>query len=219
MKINKIVLLTVLLALLFSENVISQDKKTIPLPAPDKSGGIPLMAAISKRRSLREFSEQPLPISVLSNLLWAANGVNDQTTGKRTAPSAYNAQEIDIYVSMDDGVYFYQPDTHQLVKVLDEDIQALTGTQKFVQIAPVNLIFVADYSRLDKKKLCDVKKEFFGATDTGFISQNVYLFCASEGLATVVRDWVVREPLNQKLKLRDDQAIILTQTVGYPATE
>ena len=208
-----------MLFVLLSGNLFTQTGENIPLPAPDKSGGIPLMAALSKRRSVREFSSRPIPLSILSNLLWAANGVNDHSTGKRTAPSAYNAQEIDIYVSLKEGAFLYHHDRHQLVQVLDENIQALTGTQDFVAVAPVNLIFVADYSKLREKHLSNNKQAFFGATDTGFISQNIYLFCASEGLATVVRDWVKRDQLHHKLKLRQDQSIILTQSVGYPGTD
>jgi nitroreductase len=128
-----------------------------------------------------------------------------------------NLQEIDIYVALADGLYLFRAEGHVLERVSGEDIRAVTGGQDFVAGAPVNLVFVADYSRMTRGSAAD--KDFYSATDTGFISQNVYLFCASEGLATVVRGWVDREALAKAMGLGEDQKIILAQTVGYPAPE
>jgi len=125
-----------------------------------------------------------------------------------------NWQEIDIYVARKDGLYLYDANKNVLNKILDEDIRGATGGQDFVKDAPINLVFVADYSRMgDSPK---ESKDFYSATDTGFISQNVYLYCTSEGLRTVVRGWVDREKLGKVMKLKENQKIILAQTVGYP---
>jgi SagB-type dehydrogenase family enzyme len=187
----------------------------IVLPEPETDGGKPLMQALSERRTLRSYSPEALPQQTLSNLLWAAFGINRPESGKRTAPSAVNWQEIDIYVSLADGLFLYHPGEHALHPVLPEDIRAATGLQGFVKDAPVNLVFVADYSRMGSASEED--KDFYSAADTGFISQNVYLFCASEGLATVVRGYLDRPVLHETMGLRSDQKIILAQSVGYPS--
>jgi SagB-type dehydrogenase family enzyme len=152
---------------------------------------------------------------MLSNLLWAAFGINRPESGKRTAPSAHNWQEIDIYVALEKGLYLYDPTANVLEPVLDEDIREATGLQSFVGTAPVNLVYVADLERITGDHSDEVKENLAGM-DTGFIGQNVYLFCASEGLATVVRGWVDREKLGEIMGLRDTQRIILAHTVGYP---
>jgi SagB-type dehydrogenase family enzyme len=155
-----------------------------------------------------------LPDQVLSNLLWAAYGINRPDTGKRTSPSAVNWQEIDIYVATADGLYVYHAKTHTLAPLSSGDIRPATGRQDFVKEAPVNLIYVADFSRTGTAPKED--RELYSAADTGFISQNVYLYCASEGLATVVRGSIDRQALARAMKLRPDQKIILAQSVGYP---
>ncbi|HOL71874.1 MAG TPA: SagB/ThcOx family dehydrogenase [Bryobacteraceae bacterium] len=193
--------------LLCAATVPAQDLKPIPLPKPQTEGGKPLMQALKERKSTREFSQQKLSPQVLSNLLWAAFGINRED-GRRTAPTASNRQEIDIYVVMEEGAYRYDPKANQLEPVAKGDLRKATGTQDFVAQAPVNLVYVAD---LAKQKNSD-----WAYADTGFIAQNVYLYCASEGLATVVRGMVPREPLAKALNLRPDQRITLGQTVGYP---
>jgi SagB-type dehydrogenase family enzyme len=192
----------------------SDEQEPIKLPPPQLEGGRPLMQVLRDRSSSRSFTSEKLPDQILSNLLWAAFGINRPDTGKRTAPSAVNWQEIDIYVSTADGVYLYDAKTHALNPIVSGDIRPATGRQDFVREAPVNLIFVADFSRMGSAQRED--KEFYSATDTGFISQNVYLYCASEGIATVVRGSIDRETLAKAMKLRPDQKIILAQSVGYP---
>lgn len=187
--------------------------KEIQLMSPQTDGGRPLMQVLKDRSTSRSFGSEKLPIQVLSNLLWAAFGINRPDSGNRTAPSAMNSQEIDIYVAEADGLYVYDAKAKYLRPILSEDIRALTGRQPFVAEAPLNLIYVADYSRMTKASQED--KDLYSAADTGFISENVYLFCASEGLATVVRGSVDRVALAQAMKLRPDQKIILAQTVGY----
>ena len=193
---------------------VGQELKDVKLPKPRMDGGKPLMQALKERATAREFGDRKLSEQTLSDLLWAACGVNRPESGKRTAPSARNWQEIDIYVAQENGLYLYDAAQNLLKAVLAEDIRAATGTQPFVKTAPLNLIFVSDYARIKDAKEAD--KAMYSATDTGFISQNVYLFCASEGLATVVRGLVDRNALAEKMKLRADQKVVLAQSVGYP---
>ena len=205
------------LILVCSAVSFGQKLKPIKLLKPQTDGGKPLMQVLKARKSSRVFSNKKLPAQILSNLLWAAFGVNRPLTGKtgkRTAPSACNWQEIDIYVALAEGLYLYDAAANTLNPVLAKDIRAAAGRQKFTQDAPVNLIFVTNLTRMGRAK--KEEKKFYSATDTGFISQNVYLFCASEGLATVVLGYVDRLALAKKMGLKPDQKIILTQPVGYP---
>jgi SagB-type dehydrogenase family enzyme len=192
-----------------------QSRDVIALPAAQQWGGRPLLEALKLRRSSREFGADELPAAVLSNLLWAAFGVNRPETGGRTAPSAHDWEEIDVYVAMKSGLYLYDADEHVLKKRLGRDIRASTGLQSFVAEAPVDLVYVADLSRMDEAS-AEEKAQYAGP-DAGFIAQNVYLFCASEGLATVVRGMVDRQALAKLMGLSPQQSIILAQSVGYPA--
>jgi len=191
-----------------------EELKPIPLLKPQLDIGRPRMQVLKDRSSSRSFSTEKLHVQVLSNLLWAAFGINRPDAGKRTAPSARNWQEIDIYVAMADGLYLYDAKNHVLKPVLSGDIRSMTGRQDFVKDAPVNLIYLADFSKKGDATKDD--KEIYSAADTGFISQNVYLFCSSEGLATVVHGAIDREALAKAMKLRPEQKIILAQTIGYP---
>lgn len=183
--------------------------QNIQLPAPQRTGGMPLMEALNARQTQRTFSSKPLSNQQLADLLWAAFGINREN-GKRTAPSAHNKQEIGVYVALPTGLYLYQAQSNTLERILDQDIRAQTGKQPFVKTAPVCLIFVADYDRMK------TEAEFYSATDTGYISQNVYLFCASAGLHTVVLGSVDRAALQAAMKLKPTQHIVLTQPVGLP---
>lgn len=200
--------------LLFTRLTAGEQLKPLQLPAPQTDSGRPLMQVLKDRSTSLSFSSEKLSPQMLSNLLWAAFGVNRPDSGKRTAPSAKNWQEIDIYVAMAEGLYVYEAKTHVLQPVLAGDIRAMTGRQPFAADAPVNLVYVADLGRMDKAS--KEEQDLYSAADTGFISENVYLFCASEGLATVVRGSVDREFLAKAMRLRPDQKIILAQTVGYP---
>jgi SagB-type dehydrogenase family enzyme len=193
---------------------LAQELKPISLPPPQTEGGKPLMQALKDRHTTREFSSEKLSPQVLSNLLWAAFGINRPDTGKRTAPSAMNMQEIDIYVATAEGLYVYDAKGDKLDPVLAEDVRAATGMQPFVKDAPLDLVYVADLAKTGKASAED--KNFYTAADVGFIAQNVYLFCASEGLGVVVRGSVDRAALAKVMKLRSDQKILLGQTVGYP---
>jgi len=185
----------------------------ILLPPPHTEGDMPLMQALKARRSTREFSASPLPVQVLSDLLWAADGVNRPESGKRTAPTAKDMREIFVYVITATGAHIYEPDSHALRKVASGDLRHLTGIQDFAAQATLDLVYVANLDRMDTS---DENKRFYSATDTGFIAQNVYLFCASAGLATVVRASLDRPALAAALGLGAHQQIMLAQTVGYP---
>ena len=188
-------------------------QEVIKLPDPKMEGGMPLLQALKERKSSREFSSEKLPMPVLSNLLWAAWGVN-RPDGHHTAPSASNRQEIDVYVATADGLYLYEAKEHQLRRVLAEDIRATTGTQPFVKDAAVNLVYVADLAKGNRTDPAAI--EFYTGTNAAFLAQNVYLVCASERLATVVRASIDRPALAKAMKLRPDQKIALAQSVGYP---
>ena len=191
----------------------AEELKSIPLPAPQTEGGKPLMQALKQRRTSRDLKPDKLPAQVLANLLWAGFGINRPESEHRTAPSAMNSQEVDLYVALPEGLYVYEAKPHQLKPVLDEDLRAKTSGQPFATNTPVVLIYVANLPRLTK-----AKPDSEGSTppvDTGCITQNIYLYCASEGLATVVYD-LDRAPLAAAMKLRPEQRIILAQAVGYP---
>lgn len=191
----------------------SQVIETIKLPQPQKTGGMPLMEALQKRQSSRIFSAKELSQQQLSNLLWAAFGVN-RSDNKRTAPSARGWNETDIYVVKAEGWYVYNPEQHTLLKMGSQDLREFAGTQDFVKTAPVNLIFVADFNRMSGASEED--KKFYSATDVGFIAQNVYLYCASEGLAVVVRGLIDKDKAREMFRLSENQHVILSQTVGLP---
>ena len=191
---------------------LAQEPKPVQLPAPQTDIGRPLMLALKNRQSTRAFSAEKLPAQVVSNLLWAAFGVNRPDSDKRTAPSAMNWQETDIYVATAEGLYVYDAKAQQLKPVVSGDLRAQTGTQDYVKDAPLDLVYVADLA----KTKASADRDLYVAADVGFIAQNVYLFCASEGLATVVRGSIDRQALSKAMRLRPDQRIILAQTVGYP---
>jgi nitroreductase len=174
---------------------------TIPLPPPNMRGGVPLMKALAERQSSREFDPTPLPEQILSELLWAAAGINRNEHTGRTFPSAMNGQEVDVYVALPAGVYLYQAATHSLQLKKAMDVRRVTGYQDFVDTAPLDLVLVADHSRM--KLVPAAQRESYASVCAGSIAQNVYLYCASAGLAAVIRAWVDRNALSQ--------------TVGKPA--
>ncbi len=189
--------------LLFFANCYAQD---IKLPAPKIDGGMPLMQALNKRQTSRSFSFKELDKQTLSNLLWAANGFN--RSDKRTAPTASNRQELEIYAVMASGSYWYDAKNNTLVQKVKGDIRAVTGKNEFVGGAPLNIIIIADTEKQANKE--------YHYIDAGYISQNIYLFCASEGLSTVVRAMIDREALAKAMKLTDKQVVVVGQTVGFP---
>jgi SagB-type dehydrogenase family enzyme len=206
-------LTVMMMALIISATGCAQDKE-IKLPEPMTTGGMPLMEVLKNRKTAREFSEQKLDNQTLSNLLWAAFGYNRLDEKKRTAPTARNKQEIEIYCAMKDGVYFWEPERNVLTLVAKEDIREITGKQEFVASAPLNLIFVCNNEKFDGA--LDETQRRYAYIDTGYISENVYLYCASAGLATVVRGLFDDAALSKAMQLPGNQWIVITQTVGYP---
>lgn len=184
-----------------------------PTAAPAAASPATLSEAIKNRKSANKFQSQPLPKEKLLDLLWTAWGINRPNSGKRTAPSAGNTQEMDIYVLLADGAYMYDAKQNQLTSVSDQDLRAKAGAAKFKD-APVHLVFVADYA---KYKMGDQsQQELWSAAHTGFIGQNVYLYCAAEGLGARFYAGIDRAALKDSLKLRADQAVVFGQAVGYP---
>lgn len=217
---HKKILLTSAIVLFFLSTSIAADLAPIKLPPPDMKGGKPLMQCLKDRRTDRLFSAKKLPVEVLSNLLWAASGINRPDSGKRTAATALNWQEVDIYVAMEEGLFLYNARTHALEPALKRDLRKYTTVflqpeRLSVAGASVQLIYVADFAKMgfgaDQED-----KILYSAADTGIIVQNVYLYCASEGLVTGVRGMIDRNALGMDMKLRDQQRIILVQAVGYP---
>jgi SagB-type dehydrogenase family enzyme len=191
-----------------------QELVPIQLPKPQLDGGKPLMQALKLRATSRSFSPQSLSLQTIGNLLWAAGGINRPEEKKRTTPSAMNWQEIDLFVVMENGVYFYNPIAHELKPVVSGDFRTLTGNQEFIKEAPLTIVFVADLNRMGKTP--PDKKEPFAWADAAFGSQNVYLFCASEGLATGVRASIDKPALAKAMKLADNQLIVFAMSVGLP---
>ncbi|MBK6347057.1 MAG: SagB/ThcOx family dehydrogenase [Bacteroidales bacterium] len=185
----------------------------IQLSKPDMSSGKLLMTVLNERSSHREFSDRELSPEHLSGLLWAACGINRAETGKRTAPSAMNWQDVQVYVFLKKGIYLYKEEEHKLVLIKEGDHRASAGSQAFVAGAPVNLVYVSDYNRMTKATESD--KTFYSGINTGFISQNVYLYCASEGLNTVVRAYIDRDAVHKLMNLKPEQHVVVAQTVGY----
>ena len=206
--------LTVLLCcLLCSLSTFAADK-VIQLSKPNMQRQGSVMKALADRQSTREYSTKALSNQDLSDLLWAANGINRPQTGKRTAPSAMNKQDVDVYVVMPQGIYLYNAKAHQLDIVAEGDYRAaVAGQQAWVKDAPVSLVLVSDLSRFGASG----KPHFatMGAVDVGIVSQNISLFCASAGLATVPRGSMDAEKLGKALKLTDSQLLVLNQPVGY----
>ncbi len=189
--------------------------KDILLPPPHRNGGMPLMEALSKRVSHRKCSDKSLGLQTVSNLLWAAYGFNRE--GFRTVPSSHNRQEMELYVFLESGVYLYDAGQCRLIHKMDGDHRALTGAQDFVAHVPMNVAFVADTSKITGKTPQGVIETVFA--DTGFISENIYLCAASEGLNTVVRAMFDKEALSKFLGLRTDQIITLVQSIGHPVEQ
>lgn len=195
-----------------SVELAHSEERRLHLPKPERNADA-FLRLLGFRRSARSFLDHELDPQTLANLLWAAFGVSNRE-GYRTAPSARNWREIDIYAALARGVYRFDPFHEDLVEITPLDLRAATGEQEFVGAAPLNLIYVADHDRMSSAS--PNEREFYSAADTGAICQNVYLFCASSGLATVARGLIDRPKLAARMKLRPAQRITLAQTVGYP---
>ncbi len=205
--------LYVFILLIFSVVASAQDLQPIKLLPAQTDKGKSLMKALEERRTTREYSDRAMSLQDISNLLWAADGINRVAEMKHTAPTAVNWQEIDIYVVLGKGIYLYNPHDSTLIPVAKGDLRYLAGTPEYVKTAPLNLVLVADYGRM--KNAEETKKEAYASADAAFISENIYLFCAAFDMGCVVRATVDRGPLSAALKLRSDEGIMFAQTIGY----
>ena len=194
----------------------AKEDEVIKLPPPQTEGGMPLMQALKLRKSTRDDygPDTKLSMQQISNLLWAANGVN-RPDGKLTAPSAMDWRNIDIYVTTADGLFLYDAEKNILKVLGREDVRAVAGMQDFVKRVPVNLIYVADFAKAKWQGQIVDTAELFSMAGTGAISQNVYLWCASEGLACIVRAMVDKDAIRKTLNLRQDQHVMLAQTIAH----
>lgn len=214
MKTLKLKVIALFVCCLFDASMLIAQQITVQLEPPDLNRGKSLMEAFSKRASAREYDTAALSLRDLSDLLWAANGINRPEEGKRTAPSAMNAQDVDVYVFMKQGVYLYQHRDHTLIGIVEGDHRKLiAGRQEVVAEAPVSLLLVSDVSRF--RTGTDEVKRTWAALDVGIVSQNISLFCASAGLATRPRASMDHDGLRQLLKLNDAQLILLNHPVSY----
>lgn len=202
-----------LVCLVFSVAAFAADK-VIKLPKPNLKRAGTVMKALSERHSTREYVSKALSMADLSDLLWAANGINRNDSGKRTAPSALNKQDVDVYVVMPEGSYLYDAKNHQLNLVAEGDHRgAVAGGQAFVKSAPLSLVLISDISRFGDVK--NVRNQLMGAMDAGIVSQNISLFCSSASLATVPRASMDFDQLKKVLKLKDSQMPMMNHPVGY----
>lgn len=183
------------------------------LPPPQTDAGKPLMQALKLRHSTREYADRALPDQVISNLLWAAYGIN-RPSGDRTAPYWRHIMTIDVYAAMSDGLWLYDPKRHVLVQRSSSDLRKVTGLQEFVAQAPLNLVYVAHGERM--REVPAQARRLYAGVDTGFIGQNVYLYCASEGLATVFRGSIDYDKLKSAMGLSREEFVTFAQSVGYP---
>ncbi|MDD4777278.1 MAG: SagB/ThcOx family dehydrogenase [Fermentimonas sp.] len=195
-------LIIFIIVLFMGSSLMAQD---IKLPAPNRSGGKPLMQALNERKSTRSFLDKELTVQQISDLLWAANGFNRDD--KRTAPTANNKQELELYIATKNGLYFYDARNNLLKEVKKGDFRAHTGVQDFVADAALNIIFVSDIEKASSRQ--------HAYTSCGYVSQNVYLYCASEGLGSVARGSFNKDELSELLDLKPNQEPLLTQSVGF----
>ena len=188
--------------------------ETIVLQAPNTLDGVALLTAMQNRRSDREFEVKNLSLKHLSEIMWATNGVN-RPDGKRTVPSAMARYPLLTYVVLENGIYLYQPEQHILVPVVEGDHRALAGRQPFVETAPLNVVLIADYQKYGERPMPADKRLYLAALDAGHCTQNIYLYCASEGLRNVVRAGAQEEELLKLLNLDENYQFVVAHTVGY----
>lgn len=202
-----------LVCLVLSAAAFAADK-VVKLPKPNLNRSGAVMKSLSERQSTREYASKALSLADLSDLLWAANGINRSDSGKRTAPSAMNKQDVDVYVVLPEGTYLYDAKNHQLNLVAEGDHRgAVAGGQAFVKTAPVSLVLVSDISRFGDAK--SARNQLMGAMDAGIVSQNISLFCSSANLATVPRASMDFDQLKKVLKLKETQMPMMNHPIGY----
>jgi SagB-type dehydrogenase family enzyme len=210
----KKIVFILIFSIMTAAHLFAQELQTIRLNTPNKSRGSAFMKALSDRHSEREFDTKDLSLQDLSDLLWAANGVN-RSDGRRTAPSAMNRQEIDVYVVRPDGAYRYDAAQHLLTPLTKGDHrQAVADGQDFAATAPLCIVLVAQLEKLGDP--ANEQTRLIAAMDAGIVCQNINLFCAAADLSTVPRATMDKEKLTKVLQLTDRQLIMLNNPVGYP---
>ena len=209
---KKITTLLIVFLLFGGFQILAQD--LVNLPKPEKEGGKALMEALNERQSSRSYADKQLSKQQLSNILWAAFGINRPESGKRTAPTSHDVRDIEVYAVMKSGAFLYLPKQNALKKIVDKDIRNVTGKQEFVKSAALNLVYVSDFNKYDSDNEDALKMT--AGTHCGFIGQNVYLYCASEGLNSVFRAWIDNDLIHEKLNLPEHKHVIYSQTVGFP---
>ncbi len=186
--------------------------KTMELLPPRKDGGMPAMAALNNRKSTKEFSENPISQQQLSDLLWAMFGYNRTDIMKRTAPTAKNWQEVELYVINKEGVYIYDAKENKLKLSVEGDMRHIAGLQEYPKYAPLNILLVSDLDKIEKVN--DIDKKITTSANAGFISQNAYIYCASENLACVARLMIDQKEIAKTLQLNQNQWVSMALTVG-----
>ncbi|MCQ2299307.1 MAG: SagB/ThcOx family dehydrogenase [Bacteroidales bacterium] len=207
-------ILSALVALLLGGTAVAQD---IKLAEHNDSNGMPLMNALAERHTVRSYSTQPIALDELSNLLWATYGYNRPEVKKRTAPSAVNMQEMDIYVYTTEAIYLYNAANNMLEFVTKGDYRKEISTQPHFGVAPISIVIVADYDRMkEKMKLADpATLDFYAAVDCGYVSQNIYLYATAAQLGTVACGGIDREAISKRLGLKNAKPM-LAHPVGFP---
>jgi SagB-type dehydrogenase family enzyme len=199
---------------IIATSLFAQGTKVIVLNAPDTTKGLPVMKALSQRASATKWDTATLKLQDMSDLLWAANGINRKSTGKRTAPSAMNAQDIDVYVFNKSGAYLYDANKNTLNLIAEGDKRNLCiGKQSFTDIPPVFCLLISDISKF--KSGSDSSKLMLAAYDAGIVSENISVFCASVGMATRPRATMDQEKLKKLLNLKPSQHLMLNNPVAY----
>ena len=195
---------------------IPQTDGVIKLNPPDLNKGISIMQALKKRKTQRNISDKKLTLQQLSELLWAADGIN-RPNGKRTAPAAMAKYAVDIYVVLPEGVYLYDVAKHELTPIAKGDFRKQAGMQDFVYIAPVNLVYVLNLKNWQnaRRPVSNEKRGLWTHIEVGLIAQNVNLYCASEGLGATVRGLIDGKRFGEVIKVKPEQ-VVLAHTIGYP---
>lgn len=205
-------ILFVISLLLTSAFLSAQQIKPITLKAPNKDKGSSIMNALANRKSINEYSDKKLSIEDLSDLLWAANGINRPDENKRTSASAMNRQDVLIYTFATDGVHLYDANTHELKPIVQGDHRKLFGERG---TSPLIILLVTDIAKFGDTGTEELRKEW-GAIDIGLVSQNIALFCSGNGLGTRPRASMDRDGIKELLKLTEHQLPMLNHPVGYP---
>ncbi len=211
---TRIYTLTFIILMIFQmQSIVAQTNEVIKLPVPNRTGGKALMQCLNDRQSSRDFTNKAIPLQELSDLLWAANGINREDIGKHTAPTAMNRQNMELFVLLPEGAYFYNDKENSLTLIEKGNNMSKAGTQDFVSSSMLNIIIVSDMAKLGDGAI--ERKNIYAGIHAGAIMQNIYLYCASAGLKTVTRASFDQEALASLLKLNTDKQVILAQTVGY----